>query len=225
MYLTRMMLNPARRGTRRLLASPQRMHAAVMSSVPPSSDSQGRMLWRVDEIGAGVALYLVSQRPHDLTHLVEQAGWPTTESWETRGYSGFLARLAQGQSWHFRLTANPVRQVRVESQQRSHFQTLRTIPSIEEWLVARQQGWGFELSSNGLGSVVESDAEGRDVVVSGVRQLRFARQGQRRAVVIGTATFEGNLTVTDPEALRSALVQGMGRARGYGCGLMTLAPR
>lgn len=36
-------------------------------------------------------------------------------------------------------------------------------------------------------------------------------------------TYEGILTVTDADALRNALVNGIGREKAYGMGLMTLA--
>ena len=35
MFLTRVYLNPYRRGCRRLVLSPQRLHAAVLASFPP----------------------------------------------------------------------------------------------------------------------------------------------------------------------------------------------
>jgi CRISPR system Cascade subunit CasE len=38
------------------------------------------------------------------------------------------------------------------------------------------------------------------------------------------ATYDGILTVTDPALLRRALCHGVGRAKAYGCGLLTLAP-
>ncbi len=38
-----------------------------------------------------------------------------------------------------------------------------------------------------------------------------------------TAQFDGYLTVTDPRLLQHALVTGVGPAKAYGCGLMTLA--
>ena len=41
---------------------------------------------------------------------------------------------------------------------------------------------------------------------------------------IAKARFTGTLRVTDAAKLRTALTQGIGRARGYGCGLLTLAP-
>lgn len=39
-----------------------------------------------------------------------------------------------------------------------------------------------------------------------------------------TVTFDGRLEVTDPAALRRTLTQGIGKAKAYGCGLITLAP-
>jgi CRISPR system Cascade subunit CasE len=45
-----------------------------------------------------------------------------------------------------------------------------------------------------------------------------------KPVTLVTVTFDGRLEITDPEALRRTLTQGIGRARAYGCGLLTLAP-
>ncbi|MBB1246872.1 type I-E CRISPR-associated protein Cas6/Cse3/CasE, partial [Streptomyces durbertensis] len=56
MYLTRFRVNTARAGARRLLSSPQALHAAVMSSFPAllpasspgESPAGARVLWRLD---------------------------------------------------------------------------------------------------------------------------------------------------------------------------------
>ena len=60
-----------------------------------------------------------------------------------------------------------------------------------------------------------------DVAVNGRRTWRFTRQGQ--TFTLATATYEGRLEVTDPLMLRQALTHGIGPAKGYGCGLLTLA--
>ena len=79
MYLTKCEINPARRDARKLLGSPQAMHAAVMAAFPRAvTAEEGRALWRLDEVRAGTYLYVVSPWKPDLTHVVEQAGWPTT---------------------------------------------------------------------------------------------------------------------------------------------------
>lgn len=42
-------------------------------------------------------------------------------------------------------------------------------------------------------------------------------------MTLSTATSDGTLEVLDSQTLGTALVHGIGRAKGYGCGLLTLA--
>lgn len=216
MFLTQMHLNPARRGTRLLLASPQRMHAAVMLAFSPDANEQfgnRRVLWRVDTHRDRLALYVSSPIEPDLTHVVEQAGWPASSGagWRTAPTENFLERLAVGQEWVFRLTANPVRSRRMPPEGRGKVYGHVTVEQQEEWLRSRSGGWGFDLVSS---AVVER------------KQVTFSRrsEGSSRPVTLSVATFDGRLRVTDPDALGTALINGVGRAKGYGCGLITLAP-
>ncbi|MFJ9388286.1 type I-E CRISPR-associated protein Cas6/Cse3/CasE [Nocardioides sp. NPDC101246] len=216
MYLTQMHLNPARRGTRHLLASPQRMHAAVMSAFVPgtaAASDAGRVLWRVDRHETTCTLFISSPHEPELTHLVEQAGWPAAAAagWRTVATGAFLGRLEKEQQWVFRLTANPVRSEPAPNGGRGKRYGHVTVGQQEEWLRSRSAGWGFDTLA---------------VSVTNRRHLSFERRtGDRsRSVTLATATFDGLLRVTDPDALRAMLVSGAGRAKGYGCGLMTLAP-
>lgn len=217
-FLTRMPLNPERRGTRRLLASPQSMHAAVLAGFPPSGEAPepgARVLWRVDRDAAHeVFLYVSSPERPDLTHLVEQAGWPTSSSWQTRDYAPLLERLAVGQQWAFRLAANPVRRVRdAKHPDRGAVRAHVTAAQQAEWLVSRGVNAGFGVVTASDGSAAVTVAE-RDV-------RSFARQAA--TVTMATARFDGILQVTDEHLLRTTLVTGLGRAKAYGCGLLTLA--
>lgn len=111
-YLSRIRLNPTRRGTQKLLASPQAMHAAVMGSHPRFLDDRvsGRVLWRIDQPAKhDIQVYVVSPVTPDFTGLLEQAGWPTQPDWDSTEYQPFLDMLDTGQVWRFRVTANPVR--------------------------------------------------------------------------------------------------------------------
>ncbi|GAB95251.1 CRISPR system Cascade subunit CasE [Kineosphaera limosa] len=215
MFLTRFALNRARRGARHLLASQQRMHAGVLAGFPPGADP-GRVLWRIDESPQQTELFIASAARPDLTHLVEQAGWPTGATWDTADYSPFLERLAVGQLWGFRLTANPVRSVSRGAGIRGAVKAHVTPAQQEEWFLTRAAQLGFELPAGTMGVP--------DVVVKNRRTARFLRGDDRgREVTVVMATFEGHLAVTDPELLRTALVGGVGRAKAYGCGLLTLA--
>lgn len=216
MFLSRMAINVARRQARFLLGSPQAMHAAVLSSFAPdvpTETEEGRVLWRVDRAAdRAVRLYVVSPGAPDMTHLIEQAGWPTQAAWETRDYSPFLSRITVGQQWAFRITANPVRTVTEAGvgKRRGHV----TAAQQQEWLLDRAETSGFSVPSAATGD--------HDLLVSS-RDNRSFRRGDTN-VTLTTARFDGRLEVVSAEKLRRVLAHGLGRAKGYGCGLLTLAP-
>ncbi|UGT59945.1 type I-E CRISPR-associated protein Cas6/Cse3/CasE [Nocardia asteroides] len=217
MFLSRVPLNGARTGARRIFESPQVAHAAVLAAFPPQPDSgAGRVLWRIDRRDHQVDLYVVSPAEPDFTHIVEQAGWPTTTAWTTRKYTPLLDRLEAGQRWHFRLTANPIRAAldrSVDAPLERGKPTGLTHTDQIHWLQKRAAPNGFTLGA--------SDSA-LDVVVSDRKTVRFRRRAA--TVTVSTATYEGTLAVVDADRLRYALTSGIGRAKAYGCGLLTLAP-
>lgn len=225
MYLTRAYLNPRRRGAIRLLGNPQRIHAAVLAGFPPLPDGQ-RVLWRLDsDQPHRPALWIVSACKPDLTHLAEQAGWPASDApqTDTRPYDPLLKRLEPGQRYAFRLTANPThtlppngphaRGKRVEHVTAAHQTT---------WLRDRAGSAGFRILTNGL-TAPGGDEPALQLHLRDRGKIRFTKNGTKDAVTIARVTYEGMLEVTNPDALRHALTVGLGRARAYGCGLLTLA--
>ena len=230
MFLTRMHLNPARRGTHFLLASPQRMHAAVMCAFPPDPQVDGpggRVLWRVDRgENSAVTLYISSIGLPDLTHVAEQAGWPTTRNpWQSVDSSPLFSRLVADQEWAFRLTANPVHSVRTPDGGRGKRRGHVTVAQQQEWLLTRAGAWGFEIVDSSVSHPSDTKPVPR-LAVHSRNQITFTRRtdGAGRPVTLSVATFDGALRITDPDLLRAALTHGVGRAKGYGCGLITLAP-
>jgi CRISPR system Cascade subunit CasE len=214
MHLTRFEINPQRRDARLALASPQRMHASVLAAFPESRDdpAEGRILWRVDEGRHDAVLYVVSADKPDLTHLVESVGRPTY-GWQTRDYGPFLDRLAVDDRWAFRLLANPVHNARPVDEGRGK--------RVGHVTAEQQTGW-FLRQAGRHGFLVENGSAGEpDLLLRSRRTVRFARRN--RTVTLATALVEGTLRVRDPDALRAALVGGVGPGKGYGCGLMTLA--
>ncbi|MEU5324253.1 type I-E CRISPR-associated protein Cas6/Cse3/CasE [Streptomyces sp. NPDC021056] len=255
MFLSRFRVNTARPGSRRLLSSPQALHAAVMASFPhllpgdaPVPDAP-RVLWRLDhQARAEVLLYIVSPDRPDLTHLVEQAGWPAaaaadpqTPGWQTRPYGPFLDTLSAGDRWAFRLTANPVHTIRRNSSEPRKITAHLTPVHQMQWLLERQERCGFRIlektddkrllpSGTTHQGKHEHHGDRYEMSVRDAKALSFdktrdsnsTRRG--RAVTLVTVTFDGRLEVTDPDVLRRTLTQGIGRAKAYGCGLITLAP-
>lgn len=214
MYLTQFEINTARRGAQKLLGSPQAMHAAVLAGFPGSVPlAQGRILWRVDAGPHRTLLYIASPDEPDLTHLVEQAGWPTTATWSTGDLGRLLGSLQPGQEWGFRLTANPTRSTRVNGHARSQRVGCVTAEQQLDWFLDRAGGWGFSISAR----------EGAPAVAVTSRHVRaFRRAGA--TVTVAVATYDGQLTVADPSLMCDSLAAGLGAAKAYGCGLLTLAP-
>ncbi|MDI9588954.1 MAG: type I-E CRISPR-associated protein Cas6/Cse3/CasE [Acidobacteriota bacterium] len=221
MYLSRCELNVNKRGARELLGNPQRMHAAVMSCFPRSmADVNGRVLWRVDNQGEITYLYLVSEMKPDLAVIQEQAGWPETPTAVTKDYSPLVDHLEKGQVFHFRLTANPVKQEFVKGG-RGKRVGHKTPEHQISWLVDRSGTAGFKILQQTLPN--GSDVPGVDVVRSEQRTFP-KRADDGRKVSLRVVTFEGVLEVEDPALMRKTLIEGIGRAKAYGCGLMTLSP-
>lgn len=224
MYLSRVQLNPNRRAGRSLFESPHVLHAAVMAAFPDAAPQpEGRVLWRLDLSPNVGNVLIVSPRPPDLTALAEQGGWPTLSDTQlVRPYAPLLGRVDNGQRYGFRLTANPTRSL-AGGPGRGKVSGHLTVAQQEQWLLRRAESAGFEIdASTTRHETDETSTLVRDLVVSDRRTISFSRRETR--VTLRLATYEGTVTVTDRDAFVHTLTHGIGRAKGYGCGLMTIAP-
>lgn len=217
MHFTHLQLNPNRQATRRWVSSPQRLHAAVLGAFPPGRTG-GRVLWRLDtDDHTALDLYLVSKATPSPEGILEQGGWSSTISWRSAAYEGLLERLKARQQWVFRLLANPTKSIRTDTKDRGKRIPLVRLDDQVKWLEARQEQCGFALTPGAHHDF--------NLKLSNRGSRRFTRHtgAQRRTVTIEMVQFDGVLEVRNPELLRQMLVSGIGSAKGYGCGLMTLA--
>lgn len=74
-----------------------------------------------------------------------------------------------------------------------------------------------EAQGKRLGFAVAED----EVSASGYQQERFTTRGGQRTE-FSRLDFSGRLTVEDPEKFKSALFEGIGPAKAFGCGLLLL---
>ncbi|KAA6212410.1 type I-E CRISPR-associated protein Cas6/Cse3/CasE [Streptomyces albofaciens JCM 4342] len=123
----------------------------------------------------------------------------------------------------------------------------RTATEQLRWFLQRTERWGFAVpvsrtdppaagmevehaNSAALGRTAtqappdRADAVPREVRITARHRRTFAKNGRGPRVVINSVTFEGRLRVTNAEALTHHLLNGIGPAKAYGCGLLTLAP-
>jgi len=233
MYLSRIELNPQLRNTQRALAFPNVMHGAIERSFVEKSE---RKLWRVDYLSGRCYLLVLSESKPDFTHLAEQFSDKGTV-WETRDYKPLVERIEAGQKYRFRLCANPVhcakRGLNIGKADRGKLQAHVTQDQQCQWLIDKSTKCGFALelgetmtkTTKKDGKDIEHEVPTHpsfDVVHTTWKQFAKKDGDAKNKVTLRTATFEGELTVTDVEAFKKALVEGIGREKAYGCGLLTI---
>ncbi len=212
MYLSRVEINEYRRDTMRALGSPQIVHASVMASFQSfDTDSEDRVLWRIDRVGNALYLLVQSKRKPDFTHIVEQYGRPATDqTWDTVEYGHHLDKMTEGSVWRFRLRANPTYSVMEKEGSRGKIHPHVTAEQQLKWLVDKSAKCGFSIQS-------DDGKLGAEIVQREMKKF----QRESRYVTLSVVTFEGVLKVTDEELFRNAMINGIGRAKAYGCGLLT----
>jgi CRISPR system Cascade subunit CasE len=235
-YLSRVWLNPLRSRAQALLRSPEKMHAAVLGGISRQPITE-RVLWRLETGQPHRAeLLILTESMPSWEHLIEQAGWAHSDEPQvvTRSYQPLLDRLQTGREFHFRLRANPVSATRTPSnpsvtqkeqlagpRPRGVRVPHRTVGHQITWLTTRINSWGFAL--------LDADTENPALQLSARERLTFHKKAANsetggRRVILSTATFDGAVRVTDTQQARHALLCGVGSAKAYGCGLLTLAP-
>jgi CRISPR system Cascade subunit CasE len=222
MYLTKFFLDPQTKQGSRAIRNPQFLHANIAkftSCTIPIGDADkinGRTLWRLDGTYSAVPIvWIVSPTEPTLDDLVKEMGKKVDGIvYKTRSYQPFLDGLKAGQIYSFRLAANPVHSGRsvYEPNQTKRYGHV-TASQQQLWLQQYCQRHGFPLRLR--------DGEPK-VAIIGRGRRSFPRQGKNVAITV--AEYIGELEVCDPASLRNALTNGIGHAKAYGCGLMTLAP-
>ena len=231
-YLSRIWMNPLRTRTQIFLRNPHALHAAVLGGLSRQPVAE-RVLWRLvtDQPHRAELLVLTESSP-SWEHLVEQAGWPSADDPQSlvRDYQPLLAQVQHGREFRLRVRANPVSATR-RPQRPSGAQEKRLAGErprgvrVPHRTAAHQLAWFAErLASWGFAAVVIDD----DPAVHLIARDRQAFTKQSAAavhrVVLSTATFDAVVRVTDPVVARERLLSGVGSGKGYGCGLITLAP-
>lgn len=240
-YLSRIWINPLRPAGRAYLQNPRVVHAAILGGFVAQPVTE-RVLWRlsVDTHSARgwplrAELLVLSTAHPSLAHIVEEAGYAGTPDGKpvTKDYRPVLDRAITGAEFAFRVRVNPVQaalhpaapspsqrqRLAVAGLKRGVRVPHRTLASQIAWFISRAPAWGFEVPEL-------ADTGEADLRVVTREQISFPKQSgkDRHVVHLNTVMIEGRLRVTDRDAILRALLQGIGPAKAYGCGLLTLAP-
>jgi CRISPR system Cascade subunit CasE len=187
-------------------------HKLVWALFADSTDRRRDFLWREETPGHFMAL---STRPPEDPHRLFDLD-----------FKPFTPVLSAGDRLGFTLRANPVvarPEARGERGKRHDvvMNALRAIPKSEraaarpEAVLTAGRAWlARQGEAHGFAPVGDADVDGYD-------SLRIPRAAGK-PVVFGVLDISGVLEVQDPARFLARLIQGFGRARAFGCGLMLI---
>lgn len=204
MYLSRIPLDTSRRRTQIALISPNKFHGAVEEAF---QERRGRRLWRIDTLKGATYLLMLSANEPDLSGIAEQFGYREMQG-EIKAYDSLLNRIQEGSIWHFRLVANPVHSI-WNGKGRGKVVAHVTERHQLEWLNSQSEKKGF--------SIVPDSAH----VVQAEWKV-FRKRNSAQKVHILQAAFEGKLKVQNEDIFKDTLINGIGREKAYGMGLLTI---
>lgn len=206
MYLTEAWLG-MRDAMARKLYDAYDWHQAVWELFPGHADDAREFLTRIDEIQGRYRLYIVSR-----WEPLPPAWWRAPErTWRTRTIpDSFFSHRA----YAFQLRANPTRKVvkldaAGQPTKNGRREPLRTREELEAWIERKARDSGFEV-----------DLASLRITPAGRSYFRKKEASGHHAAV----EYRGTLRVTDAARFREAFEKGIGPAKGFGFGLLVLAP-
>lgn len=205
MFLSRVPLDIEKRETIKALNSPSIFHGAIESSF---AGERMRNLWRIDTLNGQMYMLLLSIVEPDLQKFGTQFGLDDCYA-ETKNYDVLLDRIKNGDRWRFRLTANPTKTVKTADGSRGKVTACALLNDEKNWLLDKASKNGFRLENDSF-DVTESSWQ------------RFYKKDSKKAVSLRKVTYEGILEISDAELFKQALVNGIGRGKAYGMGLLTV---
>jgi len=219
MYLSRIRPGGGANQLRRLaqLASggQYRIHQALWNLFEPDPEAGRDFLYRQEGKADELAFLMLSRR--------EPGNGDGLWQVQTKTYA---PRLKAGQRLAFSIRINPVVKRRDDAgRQHRHdlvmdlkknkpdsgaSQAERVQLAAQQWLAARQRQYGFELAEE-------------TVIGEAYRQWRFRGKGGNE-ISFSSMDCSGYLAVTDAARFESALMNGVGPAKAFGCGLLLIRP-
>ncbi|MFF0744946.1 type I-E CRISPR-associated protein Cas6/Cse3/CasE [Streptomyces sp. NPDC004111] len=210
--LTRIHLNLNNRTVRRDLADYPTLHRTVMLLAPdglgPCPRQEAGLLFRLEPESDPPVLLIQSTQPPDLSRLPPLYGTTAMHSLEH-----LFAGLHPGRRVCYRITASPLRWAHhPPTQDPTTAPPRRSTPVL---LAGDDALAWWHRRATAAGLALES---------SSMSPRPFRRASARPGPWYRLTQFDGTARIAEPEILAQALCAGIGKAKSYGAGLLTLAP-
>lgn len=190
--------------------NPYDWHDALWKLFPGRPDEKRQFLFRVEHLDKQTGAQILLQTPIEPAHSSDDA--------RCLACKPVVYCFEQGQNLRFRLRCNPIKAIKDErkgtvTRNGTVYTRSVKVPLIDEeeqqsWLAGKLQAAGAELLA---------------VTVIQESPLYFRKSKEKRSGKIQPVLFEGILKVTDVESFQKKLQEGIGPAKAFGMGLLSLA--
>ncbi|MFJ9473368.1 type I-E CRISPR-associated protein Cas6/Cse3/CasE [Streptomyces caniferus] len=205
LHLTRLQLDPAHPLVQKDLRNGREMHRTVMSLFPQANGDTPRsdlgVLFRIEPQRHGLIMLVQSFIPAHLDAL--PVGYSTAA--DQRSLAPVLEWIQPGLPVRYRIVAHPTAVRGTGATDTRSRRVSLDGQEAADWWIRKAEAAGMDLHPGGTGHLAAPIRLGRSLAHRPVR-------------------FEGTATLTDTNAVHSALRYGIGQGKPYGCGLLSLAP-
>lgn len=204
MYLSQLQLNPRHRRARTDVADRYELHRTLLKAFPSQLPADERILYRVE-----------TNRNTDVVTILVQSiyapNWDAADHLQATGYlqtspqmRTVVPEAEHGQRLPFRLQANPT----VKRDGKRH--AIYADDALLAWLQRKGEQHGFAVDE-------------LDVQANKLGNFHGKNRGRRMTWHI--VQFDGILKVTEAAQFVDALTSGIGSAKSFGCGLLSVPYR
>ncbi|MCD0447508.1 type I-E CRISPR-associated protein Cas6/Cse3/CasE [Glycomyces sp. A-F 0318] len=220
LFLARISLNPTHRDVQRDLGDAAQMHTTLMRLLPDGMGAdprkQANLLFRVENGPTGTTVLAQATQPLHPERL--PTGYATAD---VKDITGLLHAVQKGTAVRYRVDLNPTKSERrntpttdapASGRPPRPRGTVRALsgPAADTWWRQRAADSGLDLHTL--------------LPTNPAWPPRRNTGADRTTIQFTLCRYEGIGTITDPDRLRIALTEGIGRAKPYGAGLLSLLP-
>ncbi|NLN84436.1 MAG: type I-E CRISPR-associated protein Cas6/Cse3/CasE [Firmicutes bacterium] len=208
MYLSQILLDPANRRVQSELSNRYELHRTLTAQFPTNQRSDISLLYRLEmpdrQMYQPITLLVQTALEPDWSELAKTALLIDSPRVKT-----FNPDLPAGARFYFRLVANPTMRTK-HADGKSRRVGLLGAEAQKEWFQRKAQQGGF---------IVES----LEIQNLGMLESIKKKNNLTYQITHSAVQFEGILRVTDQQKFKTTLVKGIGSAKAFGFGLLSLA--
>ncbi|MEO2034702.1 MAG: type I-E CRISPR-associated protein Cas6/Cse3/CasE, partial [Planctomycetaceae bacterium] len=179
---------------------------------------EGGFLFRIEDDEAIARLVVRSRLLPDWGRAFLDAGW-LFDATIPSPWTLEVSNITVGSQWRFRLEANPTVKRKVQGRKNGRREAYATPEEQIAWFHRKAINGGFTVAT-------QQDSEGEavpDIRITAAELQRARRRKDQRTLSHHGVRFDGILHVTDEEKFAETLAAGIGSAKAFGFGLLSIA--